>query len=54
MLCICKREIRSFFHSMIGWVFGAFLLLMAGIYFTAYNLNYGYPLFSYTLSSITL
>ena len=27
--------------------------LMAGIYFTAYNLNYGYPLFSYTLSSIT-
>ena len=37
MLCICKREIRSFFHSMIGWVFGAFLLLMAGIYFTAYN-----------------
>lgn len=53
MLCICKREIRSFFHSMIGWVFGAFLLLMAGIYFTAYNLNYGYPLFSYTLSSIT-
>ena len=53
MLCICKREIRSFFHSMIGWVFGAFLLLMAGIYFTAYNLNYGYSLFSYTLSSIT-
>ena len=53
MLCICKRELRSFFHSMIGWVFGAFLLLMAGIYFTAYNLNYGYPLFSYTLSSIT-
>lgn len=38
---------------MIGWVFGAFLLLMAGIYFTAYNLNYGYSLFSYTLSSIT-
>lgn len=38
---------------MIGWVFGAFLLLMAGIYFTAYNLNYGYPLFRYTLSSIT-
>ena len=38
---------------MIGWVFCAFLLLMAGIYFTSYNLNYGYPLFSYTLSSIT-
>lgn len=53
MLCICKRELKSFFHSMIGWVFCAFLLLMAGIYFTAYNLNYGYPLFSYTLSSIT-
>lgn len=38
---------------MTGWVFCAFLLLMTGIYFTAYNLNYGYPLFSYTLSAIT-
>lgn len=53
MLCICKRELKSFFHSMTGWVFCAFLLLMTGIYFTAYNLNYGYPLFSYTLSAIT-
>lgn len=53
MLCICKREFKSFFHSMTGWVFCAFLLLMTGIYFTAYNINYGYPLFSYTLSAIT-
>lgn len=53
MICICKRELKNFFDSMTGWVFCAFLLLMTGIYFTAYNLNYGYPLFSYTLSAIT-
>ena len=53
MICICKRELKNFFDSMTGWVFCAFLLLMTGIYFTAYNLNYGYPLFSYTLSAVS-
>jgi ABC-2 type transport system permease protein len=38
---------------MTGYVFIAFILLLTGIYFTAYNLNMAYPLFSYTLSSVT-
>ena len=38
---------------MIGYVFIAFLVAFTGIYFMAYNLNYGYPYFSYVLSSIT-
>lgn len=50
MLAIYKRELRSYFQSMIGCVFVAFLVLFTGIYFTAYNLNAGYPYFSYTLS----
>ena len=50
MLAIYKRELRSYFQSMIGCVFVAFLLLFTGIYFTAYNLTAGYPYFSYTLS----
>lgn len=53
MTAIYKRELRSYFHSMIGYVFIAFLVAFTGIYFMAYNLNYGYPYFSYVLSSIT-
>lgn len=50
MLAICKRELKSYFHSMTGCVFIAFLVMFTGIYFMAYNLNAGYPYFSYTLS----
>lgn len=50
MLAIYKRELRSYFQSMIGCVFIAFLVAFTGIYFMAYNLNAGYPYFSYTLS----
>lgn len=50
MRAIYKRELRSYFQSMIGCVFVAFLVAFTGIYFMAYNLNAGYPYFSYTLS----
>lgn len=53
MKAIYKRELKSYFHSMIGYVFIAFLVAFTGIYFMAYNLNYGYPYFSYVLSGIT-
>lgn len=50
MLAIYKRELKSYFHSMTWCVFIAFLVMFTGIYFMAYNLNAGYPYFSYTLS----
>jgi len=50
MLAIYKRELKSYFHSMTGCAFIAFLVMFTGIYFMAYNLNAGYPYFSYTLS----
>ena len=50
MLAIYKRELKSYFQSMTGCVFIAFLLVFTGIYFMAYNLTAGYPYFSYTLS----
>ena len=50
MLAIYKREVRSYFQSMVGCVFVAFLIAFTGIYFIAYNLTAGYPYFSYTLS----
>ena len=51
MKAIYKRELKSYFQSMVGYAFVAFMMAFVGIYFTAYNLNMGYPYFSYVLSS---
>ena len=50
MSTICKKEIRAYLTSMSGYVFIAFMLLVTGIYFTAYHMNMAYPIFGYTLS----
>ena len=52
MSTICKKEIRAYLTSMSGYVFIAFMLLVTGIYFTAYHMNMGYPIFGYTLSAV--
>ncbi len=52
MTAIYKKELRGFLTSMIGYVFMAFLLVIIGIYFTAYNLQVGYPRFAYALSGV--
>lgn len=51
MTAIYKRELKSYFNSMIGYVFIAFFTAFMGIYFMAYNLYSGYPYFSYALNS---
>jgi ABC-2 type transport system permease protein len=51
MRAIYKREVSSYFNSMIGWLFIAVLTLFIGIYFMAYNLFGGKPYFSTALSS---
>jgi ABC-2 type transport system permease protein len=53
MLAIYKKELRSYFNSMIGYVFMSFFLVIIGIYFFAYNLYYANGQFEGTLSSIT-
>ena len=52
MSTICKKEIRAYLTSMSGYVFIAFMLLVTGIYFTAYRMNMAYPIFGYTLSAV--
>ena len=47
MLAIFKRELRSYFHGMIGAVLTAFMLAATAIYFVALNLGYGLPDFGY-------
>ncbi len=54
MKAIYKRELKSYFDSMIGYVFIAFVIAFVGIYFMAYNMFGGYPFFSYALSGSTL
>lgn len=51
MKAIYKREVSSYFNSMIGWIFVAVLTVFIGIYFFAYNLFQGYPYFSLSLGS---
>ncbi len=53
MTAVYKRELRSYLTSMIGYLFMFFILLLTGIYFSAYQLTSAYPKFEYTLSALT-
>lgn len=52
MLAIYKKELRSYFTSMIGYLFIGFFLAIVGVYFMAYNLQGGYSNFEYVLNSM--
>lgn len=54
MLAIYNRELKSYFYSMTGYVFVAFVTMFIGIYFMANNMLGGYPYFSYTLSAVLI
>lgn len=54
MKAIFKREARSFFTGMVGYVAVALLLGFIGLWFTANCLIYGTPDFSIVLYSSTL
>lgn len=54
MIAIYQRELKSYFYSMTGYVFIAFMTMFMGIYFMVYNMINGYPYFSYTLNSILM
>lgn len=53
MRAIWKRELKSLFHNVIAWLFLGVTLFLFGLYFFVYNLTYGYPYVSYSLSAIS-
>lgn len=53
MTAVYKKELRSYLTSMIGYLFIFFILVITGIYFSAYQLAAAYPKFEYTLNAVT-
>lgn len=52
MLAIYKRELQSYFNSVIGYLVMAAMLLFIGIYYIFINLTYGYSSFALALNSV--
>ena len=53
MTAIYKRELKSYFCSVTGYMFCAFMLLFAGIYTMAVNINSAHANFEYVLSNMS-
>jgi ABC-2 type transport system permease protein len=54
MFALFKREFRSYFQTMIGYLFIALVLAFVGVFLWVTNLAGGYASFEYTLSSVTI
>lgn len=52
MLTVYKRELRSYYVSMIGCAFTAFVIGIVSIYFSYYCLNNGYPYFGDVICNV--
>ncbi len=54
MIAILKREFKSYFTNMTGYLFAAILLLFTGVFTTVINLVEQYPEFEYALQSVVM
>lgn len=52
MLAIYKRELKSYFTGMLGYLYIAFMLVLGGLYCALYNLLNAYANFEYVFYSI--
>ena len=53
MIAVFRHELESYFTSLTGFVFGAFLLLFAGIYTMVYNISSALTNFEYVLGGMS-
>ena len=53
MRAVFKHELSSYFTNLSGYVFGAFLLLFAGIYTMVYNIQSATTNFEYVLAGMS-
>ena len=53
MIAVFRHELESCFTSLTGFVFGAFLLLFAGIYTMVYNISNALTNFEYVLGGMS-
>ncbi len=54
MVAVLKHELSLYYHSLTGYVFGAFLLAFTGIGALIYNINASIANFEYVLSFIQI
>ena len=52
MIAVCRKELRSYRISMIGYVFVAFMLAVVSLYFAYQNLNLASPRFELVLQNV--
>ena len=53
MLAIFKREFKSYFQTVIGWLFIAVSVCIYGLYYYVYNYANGYTDVAYCVSAVT-
>lgn len=54
MSAIYLKELKSYFKSILGWLFLASFVFVAGLYFTLNNLYYGNPYIAETLHGLLI
>ena len=54
MIAVLKHELRSYFHSLTAYVFGAFLLLFIGLGSMLYNIQAAVSNFEFVLNFSSL
>ena len=52
MGAVFQKELKYHFSDLLGYIFIAFILLIAGVYCTAYNISYAYSNFEYVVGSM--
>lgn len=52
MTAIYKREVKSYFNNVLGYIFCAFILLFVGIFTMAINLTGGSASFEYSIGNM--